>query len=220
MALLLCLALQETRVTLELRDVPLGVAAGQALAPFGDHARWVPIGLAFKKVDLRLRDAAYLEVLDALGELTGAGAVRNPRHLLLSGEGNECVTCDNTPVPIVRDLTPSLRLFEQHHPDAGRWTSLAGPPGTPPPRLSWNDVPRRRGHEGDPAVYEVLWPASGGEMLLADGRRVEFPAAPRTETPKPVDPPRPLPLVPLLFVALGLAALVAIFSWPATSRRS
>jgi hypothetical protein len=147
-ALVLCLALQETRVTLESRDVDFFEAGQRALAPFGDSAAWLESILEgprdLRRGDLSLNDAGYFEVLDRLERLGGVIWLDSRLHPPLIPAGEEGRLRRLWEIP----LSESLRLVV--YVDRG----LAGPnlilliffpPTSTPPsfqaRASVNGIP-------------------------------------------------------------------------------
>ena len=109
--LLLCLALQETRVSLEVTNVSLATAMRRALEPFGHIPVVRPADLS-KRVSLSLKNAGYLEALDAASELAGWGPVVFPGYGNLPGYAIHCGTSsEDRQRLLVADLTTSIRLI-------------------------------------------------------------------------------------------------------------
>lgn len=109
--LLLCLVLQDLRVTLELHDVPLIDAARQALAPFGHSTSWIRKPQSERRVTLTLKDAGYFQALDAICERDGgfkADSVYHPAIQLALLCGNASMSRRTIGV---LDLRPDLRLL-------------------------------------------------------------------------------------------------------------
>ena len=150
MMLSLCLALQDRRVTLELRYVSLAHAARQALEPFGQPIDWIPPEAAARRINLSLKDAGFFQALDAVSGLAELPRLDSPFHratrpgLICGNVFDGCRTID------VLDLSSAARLIvvrrELKPDDVTLDLTLVLPPGPARPlakirELSLNGLP-------------------------------------------------------------------------------